>query len=289
MRHTIFQHSSDERGFTLIEILVAMTIGLLIAFSALTAFDSFGRGASSNNRLTDAEDNGRRDVASMVRILRDAGSPAPVSGTIPPTVIRAAGNDLVFVSTSWPNESATSTGGINTERLCLDTSAKTIWFQGKRGDAGASDPGASCPSASSGWTTIPISRNVANTNALPVFRLGASPVRSVGISLRTDAGTTASSRDLNLNSGSTLRGALPPAVTSGDVTVTCNSDGSGKALLSLGANTGLKLATNLTGAITAGPGQVLVSVASHATTTVQLTVTNALGLQTLLFKDVTCP
>jgi prepilin-type N-terminal cleavage/methylation domain-containing protein len=286
----IVQDNAGEAGFTLIELMVAMTIGLMIAFVALTSFDAFGRGAATNNRVTDAEDNGRRDVATMVQILRDAGSPAPVTGAIPPTVTRATANDIVFNSTAWPNESGNVSTGTNTERLCLDTATKTVWFDGLRaGTPGPTDPGAACPSTAAGWTHLPISRHVVNTVALPLFRLGAAPVRSVGITLRKDTGTSTTSSDLAVNSGSTLRGALPPSITSGDVTYTCNSDGSGKALLSLGANTGLQLGVGATGAVTVGPGQVLVNVASHATTTLSLTVTNALGLQTLLFKDVTCP
>lgn len=283
------QQTAAEAGFTLVEVLVSMTIGLLIAFAALTTFDAFDRGVASNSRLTDAEDNGRRNVASMVRILRDAGSPAPATGNALPTFVRPpTTNDLVFKSTSWPGESGSGSTASHIERLCLDSAAKTVWFDGRRaGTAGPDDPGTSCPSTASGWTHMPIARKVVNTDALPVFRLGAAPVRSVGISLRTDHGTTGAVRDLALNSGSTLRGALPPTVTTADVTYTCNSDGSGKALISLAANSNLKL--EIAGAVTVGPSQVLVSVAAAATTQLALTVTNALGLQTLLFKDVTCP
>lgn len=281
---------SDERGFTLVELMTAMTIGLLIAFATLTAFDAFNRGAAANNRVTDAEDRGRRDVMNMVQILRDAGAPAPVTGTIPATLVRAGVNDVVFKSTSWPGESATGLVGSAThvERLCLDTTTKSVWFEGLRsGTAGPTDPGAACPSTASGWTRSKMATGVTNTDALPLFRIGGTPVRSIGIQLRTEHGTFTASKSLALHSGSTMRGALPPQVTAGNIDYTCNFDGSGKALISLTGDADLEL--GVTGSISLAANQVLVAVTSGVTTQVAVTVTNALGLQTLLFKDVTCP
>lgn len=277
----------DERGFTLPELLIAMTIGLLMMFAMLTVFETFDRGIASNSALTDAEDSGRRDVAEMVRILRDAGEPAPTTGNSNATLISAGDNDVVFRSTSWPGESATGTG-TNIQRLCLDTATKTVWFDGRRASvAGPDDPGTSCPSTATGWTHSPIATNVANTAALPLFRIGASPVRSIAITLRTDSSTARSTSSLALRSGGTMRGSLPPAVTEDDIALDCNEDepaSTRRPLLSLAADTGLKLSA--AGAITAGPAKILL--AAGTTGQVALTVTNPFGLQTLLFKEITC-
>lgn len=276
----------DERGFTMPELMIAMVIGLLIAFAMLTVFDTFDRGISTNSKLTDAEDNGRRDVTEMVRILRDAGAPSPTTGNTTAAVIRATDNDVVVRSTSWPGESATSSG-TNIQRLCLDETTKTVWFDGRRAtSSGPDDPGASCPSVASGWEHSAIATNVVNTTALPLFKISASPVRTIAIRLRTDSSTTRATSSLALRSGGTMRGALPPSVTQGDVTVTCNYDGTGKPMLSLGTDTGLKLTPTVTGAITLGPGQILLKTVTSGQ--VALAVTNAAGLQTLLFKDITC-
>jgi len=279
----------DERGHTLIEVLVTLMLGLLITFSTLTVFEAFDRGVAANSRLTDAEDSSRRYVANMVRVLRDAGAPSPVSGNSPTTVTRATANDLVFLSTSWPGESATGSSGTHVQRLCLDEATQTVWFDGLRfGTTGPADPGAACPSTATGWTHSAMARKVDNTAALPIFRLGSTtPVRSVGVQLRTDSGTAVSDRSLSLSSGGALRGALAPQVTASGVTYECNSDGSGKPLLSLTAGTGLKLAA--AGGLAVGPGQVLLNVAAHTTQTVTLTITNAAGLQTLVTKEVSCP
>lgn len=276
----------DERGFSLPELMIAMTIGLLIAMTMLTVFEAFDRGIDTNSKLTDAEDNGRRDVSTMVRILRDAGAPSPTTGGTANAVIRATDNDVVVRSTSWPGESATSSG-TNIQRLCLDTTTKTVWFDGRRSTSmGPEDPGTSCPSTAAGWEHSAVATKVANSAELPLFRIGASPVRSISIRLRTDSSTTRATSALALGSGGTMRGALPPSVTQDDIDVTCNYDGTGKPMLSLGADTKLKLLPTATSAITLGPGKILLSTVTSGT--VALAVTNAAGLQTLLFKDITC-
>ncbi len=280
-----------EDGFSLAELVVAMTLSLIVLFAVLGAFDAFNGGVAANNRLTAAQDTARREVAAMVRILRDAGAPAPASGTQPTTVVQAGANDLVFLSTSWPGESGAGTTGNHVERLCLDSTTRTLWFNGLRaGTAGSATPGSACPSQASGWTSRVVARDVVNTAAQPIFRYGSSsPVRTVSIALRLEGGTAATSRPLELRSGSALRGALAPQVAADDVTVgPCES---GKALLTLnlaagGASTsGAKLTAS--GAIAVGPGKILVD-ATSSPATVAVTVTNVLGLQTPLLKSVSC-
>lgn len=281
-----------EAGFTVVELLVSMTVMLGVLFATLSAFDAFNSGVARNNRLTAAEDGARRTVARVVGILRGAGAPAPVSGAQPATVIRAHGNDLVVRSTTWPGESAVGITGTHVVRLCVDGAGRTLWLDGLRaGVAGPTDPGAACPSTATGWSHQPLETGVVNDAAEPLFQLGSgSPVRTVGVALRLEGGTVARSRPLALVSGVALRGALAPQVAAGDVTVgPCES---GKALLTLdldagGASTdGAKLTA--ANAITVGPGQILVD-ASTSPVDVALTVTNVLGLQTLLFKQVSCP
>ncbi|MGH2897542.1 MAG: PulJ/GspJ family protein, partial [Solirubrobacteraceae bacterium] len=226
-----------EDGFTLVELLIAMSITLVLLFAALTSFDAFNTGAASTTRQTNAEDAARTTVNRIVGVLRNAGAPTPVSGAQPATVITSQGNDLVFRTTAWPGESELDTG-THVGRMCLDTTTHVLWFDGLRsGAAGPTSPGSACPSAAAGWTHQPLATKIVNTAAQPVFRYGAAtPVRSVGISLRTESGTVARTRPLALHSGGALRGALAPQVTPGDI-----SNGgceSGKALLTLNIGAG---------------------------------------------------
>lgn len=285
----------DEHGFTLVELLTAMACGLIVLFAAMAAFDGFQRGVASSNRLTSSEDAGRHALARMVAVVRNAGAPSPTSGAQPAAVTRAQPNDLVFRSTAWPGASGTGSTGTHMQRLCLDTASKTVWFDGlQAGTAGPTDPGTACPSQAPGWTHKAMATKVLNSDASgkTLFRLPATtPVRSVGLRLLLEHGTVQQSQALELNSGGVLRGALASAVTPGDIGTDCTSDGSGKALLSLnlsgGAGSG-GLTLSATNAIAVGPTKLLVNAAAGTTTSVALTVTDALGLQTLLTKPVTC-
>jgi prepilin-type N-terminal cleavage/methylation domain-containing protein len=287
--------ATGEDGFTLVELLVAMTLTLLLASVALGAFETFDRGVAANNRLTDAQDTARRELGVMVRTLREAGAPAGADGVLPIAVTRTADNDIVFRSRAWPGEPDTGSTADHLERFCLNTATKILWFDGKHANtAGSADPGTACPSTAAGWTRHrEVARKAINTAAsakkLFSYTSRDGQVRSVQISLRLDGGGATTSRELPLASGASVRGALGPQVTASDIsTPTCAQPG--RALLSLDVGTPLSLAeVPLAGgsevSIPVGPGKILVA-ASSATRSVRLVVTDPLGLQTVLFKTV---
>jgi prepilin-type N-terminal cleavage/methylation domain-containing protein len=279
-----------EDGFTLTELLVAMTVSVVVLLATLSTLDVFNSGVAENNRLTDTADAARRNVADIVRVLRDAGAPTPVSGSQPTTVVQAGANDLVFLSRLWPGESGLGATANHVERYCLDTSTKTLWFNGlKAGTSGSATPGSACPSTASGWTSRVAATNVLNTAADPLFVYGSAPLRSVSISLTLESGTSLKSRPLQMRSGGTLRGALAPQLGATDITVgPCEG---GRALLTLNLNAAGASANGVTvsapSGIPVGPGQILVP-ATGTPANVPLTITNLLGLQTLLTKSVSC-
>lgn len=280
-----------EDGFTLTELLVAMTVSVIVLLATLGGLDAFSNGVAVNNRLTQATDQARQQVATMVSVLRDAGAPTPVTGSAPATVVQAGVNDIVFLSTSWPGESGIGSSSNHIERYCLDTATQKVWFNGlKAGTSGSATPGAACPSTASGWTSSLVASNVLNSAADPLFVYGSTnPVRSVSVNLRLEGGTALKSRPFTLRSGGTLRGALAPQVTASDITVgACQA---GKALLSL--NLGALGATangakiSAPNSIPIGVGQILVA-ATSTPANIAITITNLLGLQTLLTKSVSC-
>lgn len=291
---------TGQAGFTLVEVLVAMTLTLVVASLALGAFETFDRGVATNSRLTDAQDTSRRELGLMVRTLREAGAPAGADGVLPTAVTRAGDNDIVFRSRAWPGEADMGSNADHLQRFCLSTETKILWFDGKHANTpGDDDPGSACPSTAQGWTRHKqVATNVINTagSAKKLFRYTSRSghVRSVQISLRLDGGTAKSSRELPLASGASVRGALGPQVTADDLpSPTCAQPG--RALLTLDLDGGpLSLAeVPVAGAavtsIAVGPGKILVA-ANSVTRSVRLVVTDPLGLQTVLFKTVNaCP
>jgi prepilin-type N-terminal cleavage/methylation domain-containing protein len=278
-----------EDGFSLTELLVAMTVSVVVLLATLGALDTFNSGVAENNRLTDAADAARREVADVVRVLREAGAPTPVSGSQPTTILQAGANDIVFLSRSWPGESGVGATANHVERYCVDTTTRTLWFGGlKAGTSGSATPGSACPSTAAGWTSRVVAGKVLNTAANPIFQYGSAPTRTVSINLAIETGTTLKSRPIDLRSGGTLRGALAPQLGAGDIVVgACEA---GRALLTLNLGTSASLngaKVSAPNGIPVGPGQILVP-ATSTPASVPLTITNLLGLQTLLTKSVSC-
>jgi prepilin-type N-terminal cleavage/methylation domain-containing protein len=145
--------ATGQAGFTLVEVLVAMTLTLVVASLALGVFEAFDRGVAANSRLTDAQDTSRRELGLMVRTLREAGAPAGADGVLPTAVTRSDDNDIVFRSRAWPGEADTGSNADHLQRFCLNTTTKILWFDGKHASTpGDDDPGSACPSTAPGWT-----------------------------------------------------------------------------------------------------------------------------------------
>lgn len=84
---------SEERGLTLIELLVATTIMLIVMFATLTSFDAFGRRQTITQRQTDAVEKLRFVGERVAKQLRNLASPTNNSTT---TIERALPNDIIF-------------------------------------------------------------------------------------------------------------------------------------------------------------------------------------------------
>src|SRR5215210_7255634 len=95
----------DERGFTLVEMLVAFTISMVILGAVLTALENFTSISKANTDRNDTEDTARQATREIARNLRNASSP----GTSGSGLERAGATDLVFQSIS----PTTASGGSN--------------------------------------------------------------------------------------------------------------------------------------------------------------------------------
>jgi len=98
----------EEDGFTLVELLVAMSLSLIVLFAVLQSLDTFTSEAAKQTRVTDANDQVRRTMERVVNDLR--GASVLVTGS--------TSTSLVYSVPEPPVPPATSR--VRTERLCLD-------------------------------------------------------------------------------------------------------------------------------------------------------------------------
>lgn len=109
-----------EAGFTLVELLVAMTISMIVLGATLDAFAGFDRNSRAVNVKSDSQAYARQSMGQLVRELRNAVS----SGTPVAPLEKATPYDLIFQTVD--HDLATA-GGENTQKLkrvryCLDSS-----------------------------------------------------------------------------------------------------------------------------------------------------------------------
>jgi prepilin-type N-terminal cleavage/methylation domain-containing protein len=111
---------SGESGFTLVELLVSMTLFLIVMGAALTSFDAFSNNERRSQNLTDSQVQARNTLDRMARELRNLASP---DDNHPQSIEWAQPFDLVF-RTINPVGPGTSSNPTNLMRVryCLDDS-----------------------------------------------------------------------------------------------------------------------------------------------------------------------
>lgn len=264
-----------EDGFTLAELLVAASLGIIVLFGILGIFDSFSSNAARQTRITDANDQVRR---TMDRIVSDVRQVATIEVADP--------NDLVYTV----SDSATET---RRERICLDAAGR-MWRSSVT-TASAPAPmasGTACPTASSGAAQV-TSLLSANSASNPMFTYDsatASGVRSVGLTFAIDAGNRGRTDVSTLRASSFVRAksetALP--VGPGDIDTTCSNSGVPTLTLSAGVGPLNVSYTDINGsplgAGAAGSAVVLPS----GTTTVVANITSSSGALSQVLKTLAC-
>jgi prepilin-type N-terminal cleavage/methylation domain-containing protein len=156
---------SQEAGMTLVELLVALTIGGVVMGATLGTFTQFEQTTATNQRLNDAQDQVRVGVASLSRELRNLASP---TNQLPEAVVRAGPQDLVFQSVS-----STQTRRV---RYCYDASARRVWRQVQFEPFSLPTEGA-CPQVAWGSQRSAV-ENVVN-GARPVFTYSSATLTSI--------------------------------------------------------------------------------------------------------------
>ena len=145
-----------EDGFSLVELMIAMTLSLIILTATLAVFARMERGTRDNQQLNDAQTQVRVATDSLARKLRNLASPDYRPGATADTqqpLERATPQDLVFRTVNATG-AATPVNLQNVERnrYCLRTSDGALLSQRQTGNqVVTSTPPAdtACPGA--GW------------------------------------------------------------------------------------------------------------------------------------------
>lgn len=102
MRNQMKSHKNDQRGFTLIELMVALVLGLLVIGAASALFLSSRRTYGTTASINRMQENGRAAFEIMARDLRAAGG-NPCSANIVNMLVNRG-------SASWANWNLGLTG-----------------------------------------------------------------------------------------------------------------------------------------------------------------------------------
>lgn len=265
-----------EEGATLVELLTGMVLMLVVLFATLLTADHFISRSATDSRWIDAQDAARLQVDVLTREIRNA---SPVAGR--PPVIRPAastsGNDLVVGEA----------GGPAYVRWCVATATRTLWRERYPADA---TPPAGCPGTGAARAAA-IAGKVVNDAQTPLFTVEAGG-GTVGIDLRVAGGASSRDRRIASRSSAHVRSfdGRAPDVRAEDVQVFCSTkNGRKTALLQLGVGLlggqPLEARYTLLG-LPLGSGSITVN--ADVPLQIGVAVTNALGLQTLLNRTVSC-
>jgi prepilin-type N-terminal cleavage/methylation domain-containing protein len=224
----------DQRGFTLIELIVAMSLMMIVLGATLTAFTDFTNANQRVEQQNDAQNRARLASDALARELRNMASP---TDGLTNAIDKAESYDLVFksVDQALPGGSQ-NTRSLRRIRYCFDSSLPTngrLWRQVQTWTSStvpAVLSTASCPG--SGWpTTILVADKMSNRVGgadRPVFSYlyrGGQTTPNI-LSLRTDLFVDVTSKgspaETRLSSGVFLRNQnrSPQAVF--NVTLTVN-------------------------------------------------------------------
>jgi prepilin-type N-terminal cleavage/methylation domain-containing protein len=89
------RHGRGQEGFTLVELLIAMSLITVVVMATISAFVSFNRNERVNRLQNESQDEARLTVERLSSQLRNLASP---TDNVPESVEKATPYDLVFLT-----------------------------------------------------------------------------------------------------------------------------------------------------------------------------------------------
>jgi prepilin-type N-terminal cleavage/methylation domain-containing protein len=218
----------SERGFTLIEVLVAMVISLIVLGATLSVIDSLWDNARRSAEHNEAQDTARTYLDRLARQLRNLASPTIFAEDYeaePYAIDNASAYDFVFRVVDQVREgSSLNLANVKRVRYCLDATDRErgrLYEQEQTWtDSASSDPpdppktqcGVSDGASGTKWTSTKlVTDHVTNRSGgheRPVFVFNsayAERISQVHAELYVDPYPTRAPAETRLASGVTLR------------------------------------------------------------------------------------
>ncbi|MEA2474516.1 MAG: hypothetical protein QOE06_2431 [Thermoleophilaceae bacterium] len=206
---------SDQRGFTLMELMVATTLFMVILLATLASLDGFQKTTRAAERQNEAQGAARTAIDRLATELRNAGGQAA-------SILKAGSADVVF---STVDTSTTPTAGGNEANLkyvrYCQTGTTLVRQQQTWTTAAAPTMGATtlCPGTSPWSASTTVVENVRNTTApcaptatvapCPIFTYDDSTpltdVRQIGLHLIIDVDTVVRPTATRIETGVAIR------------------------------------------------------------------------------------
>ena len=210
----------DEAGWTLMELMISMTLFVVVLGATLTTFELFSQSSAISAVRADSRDRVRQATDRLSRELRNLASPS--STATQQSVDKATAYDIVFqnVDPLFPNTNPTSSNLPNTRRVryCLDTTSTTnsvLWRQLQTWTTAATPAvpsTSSCPDNATGWSfKEQIADGIVNNvggQTRPLFlydSASAATVTSVRTNIFVDVNGVSTPGETQLQTGTTLR------------------------------------------------------------------------------------
>jgi prepilin-type N-terminal cleavage/methylation domain-containing protein len=294
----------DQRGFSLIELLVAILLAMIIFGAATTAFVSFLGVSTKTEDQQRAQDAARSTIERLSAHLRNAMTNGSSNAVVSPS---SSGFDLIFV-TAMPGTATSSTNprGLTHVRYCLESRGSKkddrLFFQTAPYSTASTAPPSTLSCPDTAWSTKHVFSdhyvNRSQPGAPPLFTYktdSATPPNITGVAMHPIL-DWAPSRDpipTELNTSVTLRNLnrVPTAALScsglANGHAVCDgsasTDPDGEQLTYLWKMNGSTLSTETSSRLDKYP------LTSKATYTFALTVTDAGGLSSTATRSVTIP
>ena len=252
-----------DDGFTLVELLVGITISVVVLLAALTSLDAFSSNAAHQTRVTDANGQVRSVMDSTVTDLRGAS-----------VILTAQDKDLAYAV-------PVSSTATRVERLCV--ASGELYGSKTPDDATPAAPSGACSGTKLATLQSGASTGFTYDSVTPAL------VKNVGLTVSlttTQAGKEATST-LRASAARRSAGTLP--ITGGDIDGAC-----GEAGPTLTLSAGIPGFGDLSvtyaydgGVSVAIPGGTPWQVPPGITSVVA-TVTNAAGVTNTIEEDIEC-